>query len=656
MTTATTRKAAGWLAWLSIGCLAGVALPPGPAPGQKELAGAMAPPADVPRIPWANRTTGAANTLERRGLALTAHAEATQGNDQGIPRLDAKRAADLEAKLQKLYAQLAPSFVRILNPDLVDERYPGSRKTLGGSGVIISPAGEILTCGHHPMAPKSKVVVEMADGRNVKATILGRVKRPEPVGAHFAATDFGMAVLDEDGPWPAAALGRPSDLEREDLCFLLGHPHVHKPGQPPLLRLGRVLSPHPQGEIRTTCRAMWGDSGAPLLDLEGRVLGVLSEGLQELAGSVHSSVDGFPKLRDRLRAGEEIEFDKNQSQQPAWKKEQWGAWEPTDALRETLGVAHQSTVEIRSDGKVIALGMIVDPDGLVLTKRSELFGPGGPRRLTCRLADGRQLEPRVLAGSREHDLALLNVPAKGLPAVPWGKSGQPVVGQLIASLSPTPQPLHYGVVGAVQVKNPATRGYLLIAGRPAPEGAPGMIFTKFLPSDLPIDAEVQGWLQDGDLITHLDDVPTPSAEEFVRVRERRLQAPEVLAGEWIKVSAQRKGKALQVYVPLIDSPIQVRGRSEVALNGFPKSVHVMVGAGERWWNLRMNGFPDVFSHDGAIAYNRCGGPVVNRSGQVIGINIARADLMQSFAIPSEVVRKVIAELKALPAKKSEPVP
>lgn len=73
----------------------------------------------------------------------------------------------------------------------------------------------------------------------------------------------------------------------------------------------------------------------------------------------------------------------------------------------------------------------------------------------------------------------------------------------------------------------------------------------------------------------------------------------------------------------------------------------------KWWplSLRRNGFPNVFTHDGGIAPEQCGGPVVGRSGEIVGINIARADEIQTFAIPSDVVRKVVAELKAKAEKK-----
>jgi serine protease Do len=247
----------------------------------------------------------------------------------------------------------------------------------------------------------------------------------------------------------------------------------------------------------------------------------------------------------------------------------------------------------------------------------------------CRLADGAKLDSQVMAESREHDLALLKVSATRLPVVRWGKSNKLRIGQLVASVGTGPQPLHCGVVSALSVKNPGIKGSLPISVEPAPKERRGVIFTGLLPKQ-PLRLEIEearGLLKAGDLITHLDDVPTPSLDEFERVRDQRCQSPDSPAGEWIKLTVERGGKSIRVFLPLVEGPVPL----------------VAVWRQARW-NVRRNGFPDVFCHDGGIPYDRCGGPVVDRFGQVIGINIARADPMQTFAIPSEVLQKVIAEL------------
>jgi S1-C subfamily serine protease len=124
-------------------------------------------------------------------------------------------------------------------------------------------------------------------------------------------------------------------------------------------------------------------------------------------------------------------------------------------------------------------------------------------------------------------------------------------------------------------------------------------------------------------------MPTPTPEEYLKVRDQRLAAPDAIIGERLKLIVRRGEETIQVFVPIVPS---------AALSAFK-------------WNecplsLRRNGFPKVFSHDGGIAPEQCGGPVVDRFGQIIGVNVARADEVQTFAIPSGVVQKLVAELKS----------
>src|SRR5262245_60592136 len=96
-----------------------------------------------------------------------------------------------------------------------------------------------------------------------------------------------------------------------------------------------------------------------------------------------------------------------------------------------------------------------------------------------------------------------------------------------------------------------------------------MVFTKLLPSNLAIDEELRDALEPGDLITHLNGVPTPSADEFAAVRDRCTRATHVHAGEWLELTVQRKGKTVRVFLPLLDSPVQVFQRAQIPTTGFP---------------------------------------------------------------------------------------
>jgi len=67
---------------------------------------------------------------------------------------------------------------------------------------------------------------------------------------------------------------------------------------------------------------------------------------------------------------------------------------------------------------------------------------------------------------------------------------------------------------------------------------------------------------------------------------------------------------------------------------------------------RRGGFPAVFAHDTAIIPEACGSPLLDLDGKVVGLNIARAGRVTTYAIPADVLQKVVPKLMQQ-AKKSE---
>jgi serine protease Do len=60
---------------------------------------------------------------------------------------------------------------------------------------------------------------------------------------------------------------------------------------------------------------------------------------------------------------------------------------------------------------------------------------------------------------------------------------------------------------------------------------------------------------------------------------------------------------------------------------------------------RRSGFPRILQHDMVLRPDDCGGPVVDLDGKALGINIARAGRVESYAIPAEAIQPLIDELK-----------
>ncbi len=187
-----------------------------------------------------------------------------------------KQVADVVAKVQKC---------------TVGIRVGGAQ----GSGVIVSKDGLILTAGHVSGKPDREVQIVFPDGKTVKAKTLG----------NNAGIDSGMVKISEQGEWPFVEMGKSADLKRGQWVVALGHPGGFVKDRTPPVRLGRILSAR-KGAIRTDCTLVGGDSGGPLFDLDGKVIGIHSRIGGNITDNVHVPVDTYRETWDTLVKGEVI--------------------------------------------------------------------------------------------------------------------------------------------------------------------------------------------------------------------------------------------------------------------------------------------------------------------------------------------------------------
>ena len=90
--------------------------------------------------------------------------------------------------------------------------------------------------------------------------------------------------------------------------------------------------------------------------------------------------------------------------------------------------------------------VVVDPGGLLLTVNYVVMGA---RRVRVTMTDGRRLEAKVAAQDFESGLALLRVPAAGLPAARLASSDEIALGAsvfVLASTGPTDRRVAGGIV------------------------------------------------------------------------------------------------------------------------------------------------------------------------------------------------------------------
>lgn len=163
-------------------------------------------------------------------------------------------------------------------PSVVSVRVGGA----SGSGVIVSKDGFIMTAGHVSGAPNRDVVVIFNDGKTVKGKTLG--------GNH--GVDSGLIKITDEGEWPALEKGKSEDLKKGQWVIAIGHPGGFKKGRSAPVRLGRVLESTDR-VIRTDCTLVGGDSGGPLFDMDGKVVGIHSRIDRSLASNFHIPSDVY---------------------------------------------------------------------------------------------------------------------------------------------------------------------------------------------------------------------------------------------------------------------------------------------------------------------------------------------------------------------------
>jgi serine protease Do len=295
-----------------------------------------------------------------------------------------------------------------------------------------------------------------------------------------------------------------------------------------------------------------------------------------------------------------------------------------EAFRQVVARVNASTVAVIVAGRQIALGVIVSPDGYILTKASDLSD-----NLQCRIR-GRGVIPAMIAGvHNRYDVALLKVDQTGLPAVEWSEGHELHVGQWLATPGMDDLPVAVGIVSVGRRPIPAEKGVL---GIQLSDGAPGPKVTHVVPGS----AAARAGMQIGDIIMRAGDQRVDNPQSFDQLLHKF--AP----GDSVSVVVRRGVKQLTV-------------RAIVArATGTPQSRGYWMNRMSGRMSHRRAGFPQALQHDTVLDPEMCGGPVVDLSGKAVGVNIARAGRVETYAVPADTVKLLIRELRGGPAAPIEP--
>jgi serine protease Do len=223
-------------------------------------------------------------------LAIVAAAVAVAGSLPSSAQVDPQ----IEAAVKAVY----PALVRIY---VVSEEGGGGRmqkQRASGSGAIIHPDGYIVT-NHHVAGRASRIVVNLADRQELRATLVGT----DPL-ADLAVLKIDKKDLrDPNMALPVAKFGDSSKLAVGDVVLAMGSPA----GLSQSVTQGIVSNLEmiaPGGSMRLDGESVgelvrWighdavifgGNSGGPLVNLKGEIVGVNEVGIGSLGGAIPSNL------------------------------------------------------------------------------------------------------------------------------------------------------------------------------------------------------------------------------------------------------------------------------------------------------------------------------------------------------------------------------
>ena len=188
----------------------------------------------------------------------------------------------IERHVKALAARVSPAVVAV-------EVGNGS-----GSGVVISADGLVLTAGHVCGGPDRNVRFTFPDGKTARGKTLGGTTRATP----------GSCGSPTGAPGPM----RPWVIWRrrgsETGCWRWAIPGALTCGDRWWCGWGASSGSTP-GALQTDCTISPGDSGGPLLDMHGRVIGIHSAISTSLAENFHVAVTEFYDNWDLLAKGDQ---------------------------------------------------------------------------------------------------------------------------------------------------------------------------------------------------------------------------------------------------------------------------------------------------------------------------------------------------------------
>lgn len=310
-----------------------------------------------------------------------------------------------------------------------------------------------------------------------------------------------------------------------------------------------------------------------------------------------------------------LEFDKRMNGEQVLK-----AIEP---LRKMI---QQSSAAFFRDGDLIGYGIVMD-GGCVLTKASLMDNREG---ISIRIGEAMFQPESWSATDEEHDLALVRIKegdsqVKGgvfLETIP--EPGTVVISN--GSTTRTKRRARIGIISTIPHSAPWPSERIPYLGVSFQEE--DSCFVEHVEEGSPAE---QSGLKSGDVILSIEGCSISNLADVGKQIE--LMSP----GEPSDWKISRKGKMMDVRL-MPGSRRQYLGEKEEAKSELTDA------RTEEGTSKRKHGFPRVIQHDTSLLPSFMGGPLLDLKGRIIGMNIARVNRAETYALPAADVLSVYRRL------------
>ncbi|MGJ1409113.1 trypsin-like peptidase domain-containing protein [Sphingobacterium thalpophilum] len=519
----------------------------------------------------------------------------------------------MEGQIAKCIEKAFSTSVHIIEYDTLNKTVKeGLSESDGFSGVVVSAEGHILTVSHAAV-PGEVYQIRFPDGKRYVAIGLGRI------GLQAGGKDHDLAMLKMTAPgkWPYAQMGNTADLSIDELLVGISYPSSFNKLYPNI-RVGKLTDlDASDGFITSTVKMEPGDSGGPLFDLQGRVVGIRSFINENEAENFDVPIELFRKYWTALNIAKDYTSLPRPDVIPVSKKAYSLNPEKLIDFSDKIKLPENNIITIRStvgNEKVHLLGTLVSKGdrAFIISKNA---GVGSAPQVHM---NGRAISLRILHRDRENDLIIMESTdpiGEGIPmddVISSSRLETPDLGRfLISDLGGGNRKL--GVLGAVAVDLPPdfSIGY---CGASAVYNEGKITF-----SEVAGQGTAKTPLRKGDQVVKINDVPIKEAADYDR------EFANYLAGDSIRLDLIRDGRAFQ---------------AGLYLSGQPTFKHVSFDyPGGR--SARSDDYKQVLVQDAAIKPQQCGGAVFDLDGRFVGINIARHSRTSTIITPISIINELL---------------